>query len=348
MRIGILAYDGCLAAEIFLFSDLLLIANRVARETGVASEDPFQVSVIASSASPVTAAGGFPIGAQAWHHDFDRLVVPGFELAPSADLDARLSGLSRETAFLRAAEARGTRIASVCVGAFLLGEADLLDGRRCTTSWLFSSQLAQRYPRASVRGEALIVDDDRVTTTAAFSAALDLATVIIREHLGDDVARATARITLVAENRSSQAPYIVESMLPPRRGQFVEDVGRWLVEHLADPYDLPRLAAAFHVSTRTMLRRFGAEADESPLSFLRRARVRAAKRLLETTDRPLEEIVSLVGYRDAGTFRRLFVEQVGVSAADYRRRFRADTRGGENAPERGDRASRPVDAARRD
>ncbi|WP_156112217.1 helix-turn-helix domain-containing protein, partial [Prescottella defluvii] len=127
----------------------------------------------------------------------------------------------------------------------------------------------------------------------------------------------------VAENRSSQAPYIVESMLPRRDGQFVEEVGRWLVDHLADPYDLPRLAAAFHVSTRTMLRRFGAEAGESPLSFLRRARVRAAKRLLETTDRPLEEIVHLVGYRDTGTFRRLFADQVGTTAADYRRRFRA-------------------------
>ncbi|MFM1725980.1 helix-turn-helix domain-containing protein [Rhodococcus sp. PAM 2766] len=324
MRIGVLAYEGCLAAEIFVFTDLLRIANRVARETGAATEDPFRVSVIAASAEPVSAAGGFPIGVRRWHHRFDRVIVPGFELVPSEDVAARLHSLQRETTFLRVSADRGTRVASVCVGAFLLGEAGLLDGRRATTSWLFASRLGRRYPRATVCPEALIVTDGTVTTTAAFSAALDLATALVREHLGDDIARATARITLVAENRTSQAPYIVDSMLPSVRGPFADEVAAWLVEHLAEPYDLGRLADAFHVSTRTLLRRFRAETGESPLEFLRRARVRAARNLLETTDLPLARVIERVGYRDAGTFRRLFVEQVGMNPADYRRKFHGD------------------------
>ncbi|PTR31092.1 transcriptional regulator GlxA family with amidase domain [Rhodococcus sp. OK519] len=336
MRIGVLAYEGCLAAEIFVFTDLLRIANRVARETGVATEDPFRVSVIAASSDPVAAAGGFPIGAERWHHRFDRLIVPGFELVPSEDLAVRLEARRRETNFLAAAGDRGTRIASVCVGAFLLGEAGLLDGRRVTTSWLFASHLARRYPRTIVCPEALIVTDGTVTTTAAFSAALDLATALVREHLGDDIARATARITLVAENRTSQAPYIVDSMLPSARRPFADEVGAWLVERLAEPYDLGRLADAFHVSTRTLLRRFGAETGRSPLDFLRGARVRAARNLLETTDLPLARVIERVGYRDAGTFRRLFVEQVGMNPADYRRKFRGDaaTMGGDVASPR--------------
>ncbi len=96
------------------------------------------------------------------------------------------------------------------------------------------------------------------------------------------------------------------------------------MEHLAEPYELGRLAGAFHVSTRTLLRRFRAETGESPLDFLRRARVRAARNLLETTDLPLARVVERVGYRDAGTFRRLFVEQVGMNPADYRRKFHGD------------------------
>ncbi|WP_430331275.1 GlxA family transcriptional regulator [Rhodococcus sp. ACT016] len=345
MRIGILAYEGCLAAEIFLFSDILLVANRVARHAG-AAQDPFVVSVIAASATPVRAAGGFPIGAELSHPDFDLLVVPGFELVPSEDPDDRLRVWRRETEYLAAAAARGTEIASVCVGAFLLGEAGLLDGRRCTTSWLFAAELGRRYPAATVDGDSLVVRDGPVTTTAAFSAALDLATAVTRAHLGDGVARATARITLVAENRTSQAPYVVDAMLPRGHGPFAEDVGRWLVEHLAEPYDLTRLAEAFHVSTRTMLRRFRADTGQSPLAFLRRARVRAAKSLLETTDRPLAQIAELVGYRDAGTFRRLFLAQVGMSTAQYRRQFRtgplveAGGAGGEIAHERGDGATR--------
>lgn len=337
MRIGVLAYDGCLAAEIFVFTDLLRIANRVARETGAASTDPFRVSVIAASAEPVVAAGGFPIGVERWHHRFDRLIVPGFELVPSEDLAVRLGSRRPETDFLAAAGERGTRIASVCVGAFLLGEAGLLGGRRATTSWLFAAHLGRRYPGATVCPEALTVTDGTITTTAAFSAALDLATALVREHLGDDIARATARITLVAENRTSQAPYVVDSMLPPVRGPFADEVGSWLVEHLAEPYDLNGLADTFHVSTRTLLRRFRAETGETPLDFLRRARVRAARNLLETTDLPLGRVVERVGYRDVGTFRRLFVEQVGMNPAEYRRKFRGDAaaNGGEVASPRG-------------
>ncbi|TQF67067.1 helix-turn-helix domain-containing protein [Rhodococcus spelaei] len=323
MRIGILAYDGCFGSEIFTVSDILRIANRIARERGVAAENLFRVSVIGAAATTVAAAGGFAIGAQRWHHRFDLLVVPGFELVPTENVDDRLTAWNHEIDFLRAAERRGTRIASVCIGAFLLGEAGALDGRKATTSWLFASQLARRYPRSTVCAESLIVSDEHVTTTAAFSASLDLATAIVREHLGVEIARATARVTLVSENRTSQAPYIVESMVRAAHGPFADAVGRWLVERLTEPYDLPRLAEAFHVSTRTLLRRFRAEAGRTPLAFLQEARIGAAKRLLSETDISLGTIARRVGYQDPGTLRRLFTEQVGISAADYRRQFRS-------------------------
>ncbi|MDI9958975.1 MULTISPECIES: GlxA family transcriptional regulator [unclassified Rhodococcus (in: high G+C Gram-positive bacteria)] len=319
MRVGVLAYEGCLAAEIFVFTDLLLIANRVADG---APADPFEVSVIAASGTPVVAAGGFSLGVQEGHHDIDHLVVPGFELVPSEDPATRLSLWEGEIEFIRACEARGVRVSSVCVGAYLLGEAGLLDGRRCTTSWLYGADLASRYPGATVRTDSLIVQDDGVTTTAAFTAALDLATALVREHLGDKIARTTARITLAPENRTSQAPYILDSMLPAKHTQFADDVGRWLVERMAEPYDLDLLSSAFHLSTRTMLRKFKDETGESPRSYLQRARIRKAKRLLESTDWPLGKILEHIGYQDPGTFRRLFTDRVGISPADYRKRFR--------------------------
>ncbi|REK78592.1 helix-turn-helix domain-containing protein [Rhodococcus erythropolis] len=319
MRVGVLAYEGCLAAEIFVFTDLLLIANRVADG---APADPFEVSVIAASGTPVVAAGGFSLGVQEGHHDIDHLVVPGFELVPSEDPATRLSLWDREIEFIRACEARGVRVSSVCVGAYLLGEAGLLDGRRCTTSWLYGADLASRYPGATVRTDSLIVQDDGVTTTAAFTAALDLATALVREHLGDKIARTTARITLAPENRTSQAPYILDSMLPAKHTQFADDVGRWLVERMAEPYDLDLLSSAFHLSTRTMLRKFKDETGESPRSYLQRARIRKAKRLLESTDWSLGKILGHIGYQHPGTFRRLFTDRVGISPADYRKRFR--------------------------
>ncbi|MFC9788058.1 GlxA family transcriptional regulator [Rhodococcus sp. NPDC127528] len=322
MRIGILAYDGCFATEVFAVSDILRIANQVALENGTARTAPFRTSVVAAEDGPVTAAGGFTIGAHTWHHRFDLLVVPGFDVSPTADLGLRLAGRTREIDFLRDAGRRRTRIASVCVGAFLLGEAGLLDERRSTTSWLFASHLARRYPRSTVCAESLVVSDGHVTTTAAFSASLDLATAIVREHLGDGVARATARITLVSENRTSQAPYVVESMVAAATGPFATAVERWLVDRLGEPYSLPGLADAFHVSTRTLLRRYAEEAGRSPLSYLQEARIGAAKRLLAETDLTIGTIARRVGYRDPGTLRRLFAEHVGIGTAEYRRQFR--------------------------
>ncbi|MGW4478555.1 helix-turn-helix domain-containing protein [Rhodococcus triatomae] len=322
MRIGILAYDDCFATEVFAVSDILRIANRVARENGTVSADPFRTSVVSVNGEPVTAAGGFGIGARRWRRDHDLLVVPGFDLSPTEDLDARLGDRHREIALIREAGRRGVRVASVCVGAFLLGEAGLLDGRRSTTSWLFASQLAGRYPLSTVCAQSLVVTDEHVTTTAAFSASLDLATTIVRDHLGSAVARATARITLVSENRTSQAPYVVESMVTPATGPFATAVQRWLVDHLSEPYSLPRLAAAFHISSRTLLRRYGDDVGRPPLEFLQDARIAAAKRLLSDTDVPVGDIPPRVGYRDPGTLRRMFVERVGIGLAEYRRRFR--------------------------
>ena len=327
MRIGLLAYEGCFAAELFGVADVLFIANRVAAARGVADAEgePFKVSVLAHRAGPVVAAGGFGVAAEAWHHELDLLVVPGCALDPAGELGPRLAAWRREAAYIRSLQTGSVPVASVCVGAFLLGEAGALDGRRSTTAWLFADELQRRYPGSSVDAAAILVDDDGVITTAAFSAAVDLATHLVRQQVGANVARATARITLAADNRASQARYVDETLLPASaRGSFVGDVERWLRGRLHEPYNLGELAAAFNVSTRTMLRRFGAETGRTPLAFLQTARVAAAKRLLESTDAPIAQIVAEVGYTDMATFRRLFARHVGLTAAGYRRQFRAN------------------------
>ncbi len=321
-RIGILAFNGCFASEIFAFSDLLIIANRIANQSGSSTRDRFKITVIGRP-SPRVVAGGSTIGSKRWHSKFDLLVVPGFELVPSENLDRRLGNLKDEADFIERVAARGVSVASICVGAFLLGEAGLLDGRRATTAWIFANELARRYPGADVRPSSLLEEDHGVTTTAAFSSSQDLALRVIRNVLSPEIARATSRITLVAANRQSQAPFIDRSFDRATSNQFSDLVGSWLVERLTDRYDLSRLASEFNVSTRTLLRRFHAEAGISPLDYLQRRRVDAAKVLLETSEKTLTEIMKSVGYLDPGTFRRLFLDNVGITPADYRRQFRS-------------------------
>lgn len=319
LRVGVLAYPGCFASEVFGIPDLLSIADHVAATHG-ARRPSYEVSVV-SPRRRVIASGGSRIDVSAIR-PVDVLVVPGCELSPALDLDATLTTLTPEITAIRAHAAAGIAVVSICVGAFLVAEAGLLTEREATTSWLFADQFARRYPDVHLRRESLVVTDRGVTTTAAFSAMYDFALRLIREHDGPRVARSTARIALVDDARSTQEPYVDVGLLPAVGTEFCLRVRRWLDQNLAARYDLPALAEAFNVSTRTMLRRFGDETGETPLAYLQSARVRRARYLLETTDRTVASIAADVGYADPSTFSAVFARRTGQRPRDYRAAFR--------------------------
>ncbi|MEU6878829.1 helix-turn-helix domain-containing protein [Streptomyces sp. NPDC046712] len=315
LRVSVLAYPGCFASEVFGVPDLLTMAAHVAAAQG-AVEPSYEVFVV-SPRRRVVASGGSRIDVSAVR-PADVLIVPGFEVPPALDLDAALAKLEPETATIRAQAASGTAVVSICVGAFLVAEAGLLHGREATTSWVYADRFARRYADVRVRREKLVVTDRGVTTTAAFSAMYDFALRFIREHDGPRVARSTARIALLDDARSTQAPYVDMDLLPTVGRGFSLSVMRWLDQNLAARYDLPALARVFGVSTRTMLRRFGDETGQTPLAYLHSARVRRAGHLLETTDRTVASIAADVGYRDSGTFTRIFVRYTGRQPSVYR------------------------------
>ncbi|MGX4687673.1 GlxA family transcriptional regulator [Streptomyces sp. JNUCC 63] len=318
LRVGVLAYPGCFASEVFGVPDLLAMATHVA-----AAQGPVQPAYETSVVSPrrrVIASGGSVLDVSAIR-PVDVLIVPGFELSPTLDLDATLANLGPEIASIRSQAASGTAVVSICVGAFLVAEAGLLGGREATTSWLFADRFADRYADVRLRPESLVVTDRGVTTTAAFSAMYDFALQFIREHDGPRVARSTARIALVDDARSTQASYVDSGLIPTAGREFSLSVKRWLDQNLSARYDLPALAQEFHVSTRTMLRRFGDEAGETPLAYLQTARVRRAEHLLETTDRTVASIAADVGYRDPGAFSGIFARHTGRRPREYRAVF---------------------------
>ncbi|MEV4504183.1 GlxA family transcriptional regulator [Streptomyces klenkii] len=320
LRVGVLAYPGCFSSEVFGVPDLLTIAGHVAGPDA----PRYQVSVV-SPRRRVIASGGASLDVGPLR-EVDVLVVPGFELRPGTDLDALLARLAPEIAAIRVQAAAGTAVVSLCVGAFLLAEAGLLDRRRATTSWLHAGELARRCPDADVRPEHLVVTDTGVTTTAAFSAMYDFALDLIRRHNGAEVARTAARLTLVDDARTSQTPYVDPRLLPQPGREFSQRVMQRLDQNLAERYDLTALADAFHVSTRTLLRRFAEETGRSPLAHLQATRVRRARHLLETTDRTVAAIAAAVGYQDPGTFAALFARHTGHRPSSYRAAFRRKAR----------------------
>ncbi|MFD8010822.1 GlxA family transcriptional regulator [Streptomyces sp. NPDC058955] len=315
LRVSVLAYPGCFASEVFGVPDLLTMAAHVAAAQG--RTEPAYDTRVVSPRRRVLASGGSRVDVSAIR-PADVLVVPGFALTPALDLDAALARLAPETAAIRAHAEAGTAVVSICVGAYLLAEAGLLRDREATTSWLYADRFARRYPDVRMRQEKLVVTDRGVTTTAAFSAMYDFALRLVRDHDGPRIARGTARVALLDDTRATQTPYVDTDLLPATGHAFSAGVMRRLDQNLAARYDLPALAREFGVSTRTLLRRFGAETGRTPLAHLHAARVRRARHLLETTDRTVAAIAADVGYRDPGTFTALFVRHTGRGPSAYR------------------------------
>ncbi|WP_030566688.1 GlxA family transcriptional regulator [Streptomyces aureocirculatus] len=247
--------------------------------------------------------------------DADTVIVPGVHdpSAPVRDdvIDA-----------LRAAADAGTRIASICVGTFVLARAGLLKGLRATTHWYAAGLLAEVCPEVTVDPDVLYVDNGQILTSAGAAAGLDLCLHMIRRDYGSLVAAEAARASVVPlEREGGQAQFI--GNLPPAvpRGAEFEPLLAWLDENAARDLTLDDIAGHAGLSTRTLLRRFREQTGTTPLQWLHRARVRRAQHLLETTGHPVERIAAQVGFGSPTAFRDRFKRVAGVSPQAYRRAF---------------------------
>ncbi|MEI5102526.1 helix-turn-helix domain-containing protein [Streptomyces sp. PmtG] len=297
-------------------SDLATPVDAFARTQLPGGLDGYRVRVCA--AEPEVSAGAFSLRA---HHDLtglrdaDTVIVPGVHdpLAPvREDVLAALCD---------AADA-GTRIASICVGTFVLAQAGLLKGLRATTHWYATAELAAAYPDVDVDPDVLYVDNGQILTSAGAAAGLDLCLHMIRRDYGSAVAAEAARASVVPlEREGGQAQFIAS--LPPAtpRGSALEPLLGWLQENAARDLTLDDIAGHAGLSTRTLLRRFREQTGTTPLQWLHRARVRRAQHLLETTEHPVERIAAQVGFGSPTAFRDRFKRIAGVSPQAYRRAF---------------------------
>ena len=223
---------------------------------------------------------------------------------------------------LRAAHARGARMVSICTGAFVLGEAGVLDGHRATTHWAHAERLARRFPKANVDPRVLYVEDGEVMTSAGMAAGIDLCLHIVRRDHGAEAANTIARRMVVAPHRDGGQAQYIEQVVPVTRDSSLQRVQAWALERLEESLTVEDLARAANTSLRNVTRRFNAELGTTPLKWLQRERVRLAQRLLEQTEIPVQRIAERAGFGSAITVRRQFEDIVGTTPARYRETFR--------------------------
>jgi transcriptional regulator GlxA family with amidase domain len=224
-------------------------------------------------------------------------------------------------AAVRAAADRGAIILSVCSGAFLLGAAGLLDGRRCTTHWKNAAEFAARFPAAKLDPDVLFVDDGNIITSAGTAAGIDACLHLVRRELGAGPANAIARRMVVAPQREGGQRQFVELPVPECTGDSLQPVLVWMLANLRDEHNVAELAGRASMSERTFARRFVAETGTTPHRWLTMQRVLHARRLLEETQLPVDDIAGATGFGTAALLRHHFHRVVGVAPNDYRRTF---------------------------
>lgn len=268
----------------------------------------------------VRTSGGFSLTAD---HGLDRVAEADLVAVPAVDgtVDGVGSITEEIVATVRAAHARGARILTVCSGAFVLGQAGLLDGVACTTHWRHTRQLSERFPLAQVVPEVLYVDAGQVVTSAGTAAGLDACLHVWRQEHGAAVAAAVARRMVVPPQREGgQAQYVARPVVDCEADTLAPLLA-WATEHLADDLDVESLSRQAHLSPRTFARRFREETGTTPHAWVTSQRLREAERLLETSDLSVEQVAHAVGMTGAATLRHQFQRSRGVSPQSYRRAF---------------------------
>ncbi|MEU8673510.1 helix-turn-helix domain-containing protein [Streptomyces sp. NPDC048560] len=223
---------------------------------------------------------------------------------------------------LRRAVDRGARVLSVCSGAYVLGAAGLLDGRRCTTHWRHAAELARRYPRAVVEPDVLYVDDGPVISSAGTAAGIDASLHLVRQTYGQEVANAVARRMVVPPHRDGGQAQYIERPLPRAACDTVGDTLAWMERHLDQEMTVEQLAGLAHMSPRTFARRFQQETGTTPYRWLLRQRVLLAQHLLESSDETMDAIADRTGFGTAAALRHQFVRSLDITPHAYRRTFR--------------------------
>ncbi|BCL18137.1 GlxA family transcriptional regulator [Micromonospora sagamiensis] len=316
-RVVVLALDGVYPFE-------LSIPVRIFGTATDAGGDPlYEVVTCSLDGAPVRTSADFAVavrhGVEAVE-TADTLVLPPFACGPTEDRDRLPDELAGALTRLRP----GARIVSICTASYVLAAAGLLDGRAATTHWNEADRFQRMFPQVRVDPDVLFVDDGDVLTAAGVAAGVDLCMHLVRRDHGSEVANRVARLCVVPPWREGGQAQFIERPVPGPSTTTTAATRDWALGRLDRPLSLAELAGHARMSVRTFSRRFRDEVGMTPGQWLTQQRVAHARRLLESTDLPVDRVASEAGFGTAASLRQHLTAAIGVPPMTYRHTFRAD------------------------
>lgn len=311
MRIAVYAFDDI---TMFHLAVPQMVFDEVARQ-GLAD---WSTVLFSETGTTIRTAEGYSVSG-----------IDDLRAARSADVVVvpswRADGSEPSTALrhlLAHAHGRGATVVGLCLGALVVADAGLLDGRTAVTHWHALDALAARHPGVRVDDSALYLDHGDVVTSAGTASGLDACLHLVRSRLGAEAANTVARSLVVAPHREGgQSQYIERPIASHATADPITATCQWALEHLDEDLSIERLAAASHMSRRSFVRGFRASTGASPAAWVRSRRLDEARRVLETTDLSVDRVAAACGFGSAVTLRQNFAASFGSTPTSYRRRF---------------------------
>ncbi|WP_205695477.1 GlxA family transcriptional regulator [Conexibacter sp. SYSU D00693] len=328
LRIRIVATPDSTATPLAgLYESLSTVEGLTAPEDRLrADRRPFDVAIVAEQAGILTTASGLAITAHESIDDaeeVDVVIVPS--MAFGRDEEWTAGRYPRLVRWLREAYERGAVLCSACTGANLTAETGLLDGHHATVHWISERDFQRRHPDVVLRPDEVLVvsgDGGRLITSGAATAWHDLALHLVATYVGPATALAAARFLLIQFHQDGQTPFQVFDPPSDHGDAAVLAAQRAIDDRYAIAAPVDEMVRASGLAPRTFARRFKAATGLTPIAYVQHIRVERAKRLLEASGEPIDDISWAVGYEDPAAFRRLFKRLTSLTPGAYRQRFR--------------------------
>ena len=293
-------------------------------EPSIPAEPPFTIEIVGAQRGSVALVSGLPVEARRAVSEIeatDIIIVPSVLLGPDGWTPGRYPEI---VDWARRMHADGAQLCSACSGLFLLAETGLFDGQKTTVHWAYASQFATVFPNVPLQPERVLVVSgarEELITSGASMTWHDLVLYLIARHVGATAAQTVARQFALQWHHDGLAPYIVFEGRKDHGDAAIEDAQSWLATHFSVASPVEEMVRRSGIAERTFKRRFTEATGFAPIDYVQRLRIEDAKRRLERTDAPADEISWKVGYEDAAFFRQLFKRVTGMTPGAYRRRF---------------------------
>ncbi|HYD21554.1 MAG TPA: helix-turn-helix domain-containing protein [Flavipsychrobacter sp.] len=319
MKVAVLNYEGVVTTSVTGPYDMLAKVGMVSKALNVASKENFEVDIVNSS----NLAGNLPfyvVGNKTVNNrkQYDLVLVPAM------DFDVIEKTLQNETGLMKWIAKQyhnGADVAAMCMGTFMLAATGLLEGKRATTHWMGAPFFRKLFPGVTLEDAKVIVDEGRLYTSGAAYSFTSLMIYLIEKFGGRDIALAMSKVFMIQVHDTGQNAFSIFNLQHQHGNTEISNVQKHIERNYRSKLSVNGLAEHFNMSERTFIRKFTAFTGNTPLEYIQRVRIEAAKKLLEKGKDTVEEVAHETGYEDFSSFRNIFKRFTGLSPKDYKRKY---------------------------